>query len=40
MEEPVEMSVEEAELYTKYIEMELKEENIETMSKELMDKIK
>ena len=35
-----ELSREEAEVYNKYIREELKEENIELMSKELLDRIK
>ena len=34
------LSEEEVQVYTRYIEQELQEENIEVMSKELLDKIK
>ena len=34
------LSEEEGQVYTRYIEQELQEENIEVMSKELLDKIK
>lgn len=40
MEDREEMSKEESNIYTKYIQEELEEENIEVMSKDLLDKIK
>ena len=39
-EEERELSREEAEVYSSYITDELREDNIELMSKELLDKIK
>ena len=40
MEDREEMTKEESDVYTKYIQDELEEENIEVMSKDLLDKIK
>ena len=40
MEGREEMTREESDLYTKYIQEELEEENIEVMSKDLLEKIK
>ena len=39
-EKRVELSAAESHIYHKYIKEELKEDNIELMSKELLDKIK